>query len=174
MVEGTLSRYNVWDHLLCGGTFSSLLWAPLLLWPCIPPELWHRPPQFPGGDRGTFFSCGVATSGGSLWEGYSLYCGIGSFSLGFQRIMLCSSCEEPPQLTSGALSLFAAEGLLSRHNVPEGSASSFGRNFPLFGRSLLCLCRLKLLPCDSRGFVELWWGLGIPLELQQGRHFRSL
>ena len=26
------------------------------------------------------------------------------------------------QLTSGALSLFAAEGLLSRHNVPEGSA----------------------------------------------------
>ena len=41
-----------------------------------------------GGDSGNLFSCGVATSGGSLWEGYSLYLWHWELLISFQRITL--------------------------------------------------------------------------------------
>ena len=90
-VEGTLSRCNVRDHLLFvvgghspvlpGGVLSCCGHAFLLS--CGISLL-----SISGGDSGHLSSCSVATSGGSLWGGFSLYLGHWGLLISFQRIAL--------------------------------------------------------------------------------------
>ena len=66
------------------------------------------------------FSCRGASSGGSLWGGYSLYLwhlGLLPSFHGSTLVVRVSS-----RVTSGVSSLFVAESLLSRRNVPEGTS----------------------------------------------------
>ena len=90
-VEGTLSRCNVQDHLLFvvgghspglpGGLLSCYGHAFLLS--CGISLL-----SISGGDSGHLSSCSVATSGGSLWGGFSLYLWHWGLLISFQRIAL--------------------------------------------------------------------------------------
>ena len=101
------------------GALSSIVgWAPLSLWPWASLELWISLLSSSGGDSWLLFSCHGVSSGGSLWGGCSLYLWHLSLLISFHgsalvvRILSC--------VTSGVLSLFVAEGLLSMLGASTG------------------------------------------------------
>ena len=67
-----------------------------------------------------------------------------------------------------ALSLFAAEGLLSQHNVLYGSSLFWaGESSPVMVWHS-SVCCWGLLPCDGTGLLlSCGGGRGVPLELGQ-------
>ena len=97
-----------------------------------------------GGDSWFLSSCCLASSGGSLWRGCSLYLwhlGLLTSFHGSTLVVRISS-----HVTSGVSSLFVAESRLSRRNVPEGTSS--------FGRGILS-SSVGWLLCFSPGALSL-------------------
>ena len=72
------------------------------------------------------------------------------------------------RVTSGVSSLFVAESLLSRRNVPEGTSLVLvGESFPVLSGGSSASHR-GLFLCDSIGHLSSYGqGLEVPLELGQ-------
>ena len=99
---------------------------------------------------------------------------LSTFSARGSSLILLGGCfplvvRDSTQLTLGSLSLFAAEGLLSRGDVlGDFTLVVPGECASIFSGELLCHCVQRLLSCYSIGLLSNYSReLGVPVELQQ-------